>query len=97
MKRWRDFVNKLNSKGIPAPMMRDPKNGRASVSLTLVFISFNFWMISVVGKAAGAFGGIDPQQTFNMVMLCFGLYFGRKFQKPTPTEVGKSDEQLQSQ
>lgn len=83
---WCKLIDKLNSKGIPAPMMRDPKNGKASVSLTLVFISFNFWMISVIGKWAGFFGGIDPQQTFNMVMLCFGLYFGRKFQKPHDIE-----------
>jgi hypothetical protein len=61
-------------------MIRDPRTG-ASVSLTLVFISFNIWVVSIVGKAAGALGGIDPSQTLNMFMVCAGLYFGRKFQK----------------
>lgn len=62
------------------PMIRDPKSG-ASVSLTLVFISFNIWVVSIIGKAAGALGGIDPSQTLNMFIVCTGLYFGRKFQK----------------
>lgn len=70
----------MNSNGIPIPMIRDPKSG-SSVSLTLVFISFNVWLVSIIGKAAGALGGMDPQQTLNMFMVCAGLYFGRKFQK----------------
>ncbi len=80
MEKWKEFVNNMNSKGIPVPMIRDPKVG-ASVSLTLMFISFNIWLVSIVGKAAGALGGMDPQQTLNMFMVCAGLYFGRKFQK----------------
>lgn len=70
----------MNSKGIPVPMIRDPKSG-ASVSLTLMFISFNIWLVSIIGKAAGALGGMDPNQTLNMFMACAGLYFGRKFQR----------------
>ncbi len=79
--KWINFINKLNSRGIPIPMIRDGKTGQASVSLTLVFISFNVWLISIIGKAAGALGGMDTNQTMNMVIICFSLYFGRKFQK----------------
>lgn len=78
--KWKDIVNSMNAKGIPVPMIRDPKTG-ASVSLTLVFLSFNIWVISIIGKAAGALGGIDPSQTLNMFIVCAGLYFGRKFQR----------------
>lgn len=86
--RWKKFVGNLNSKGIPVPLIRDPKSNRASVSLTLVFISFNIWILSIIGKYALALGGIDPSQTLNMVMVCFSLYFGRKFQKdPVIPEV----------
>ncbi len=79
--KWKQFVSDMNSKGVPVPMIRDGKSGRGSVSLTLVFVSFNVWLVSIVGKASGALGGMDPSQTLNMFMVCSGLYFGRKFQK----------------
>jgi hypothetical protein len=79
--KWKQFVSDMNSKGVPVPMIRDGKSGRGSVSLTLVFLSFNVWLVSIIGKASGALGGMDPSQTLNMFMVCSGLYFGRKFQK----------------
>jgi hypothetical protein len=93
LEKWKQFVSDMNSKGIPVPMIRDPKTG-ASVSLTLVFISFNVWLVSIIGKAAGALGGMDPSQTLNMFIVCAGLYFGRKFQKDEKGGMaveGKSD------
>lgn len=81
LEKWKTFVNDMNSKGIPVPMIRDGSTGKGSVSLTLVFISFNVWLVSIIGKAAGALGGMDPSQTLNMFMVCAGLYFGRKFQR----------------
>lgn len=80
LKKWNAFVNKMNAKGIPVPLLRDPRTG-ASVSLTLLFGSFNIWVVSIIGKASGALGGIDPSQTLNMFIVCAGLYFGRKFQR----------------
>ena len=91
--KWKEFVRGMNERGVPIPMIRDPKSG-ASVSLTLVFISFNIWLVSIIGKAAGALGGMDPQQTLNMFIVCAGLYFGRKFQKDEQggmTVEGKSE------
>lgn len=79
-KKWMELVNKMNSRGIPIPLVRDAKTGLGSMSLTLVFISFNVWLISVIGKAAGALGGMNPDQTLNMFLACAGLYWGRKFQ-----------------
>lgn len=81
IERWKNFVLDMNSNGVPVPMIRDGKTGMGSVSLTLVFISFNVWLVSIVGKAAGALGGMDPTQTLNMFMVCAGLYFGRKMQR----------------
>ncbi len=79
--RWKQFVSDMNSKGVPLPMVRDGKTGRGSVSLTLLVATFTMWVISIVGKAAGALGGIDPSQTLNMFMVTCGIYYGRKFQK----------------
>ena len=79
--KWNEFVDNMNKKGIPIPTIRDPKTGAGSVTLTMVFMSFNVWMVSVVGKAAGALGGMDSSQCLNMFVACAGLYLGRKFQK----------------
>lgn len=69
----------FNKKGIPAPMIRDPKSGRGSVSLTMVFISFNVWLLSLIGMHFQVASDAVVDSTFNMVIACFGLYFGRKF------------------
>jgi hypothetical protein len=46
-----------------------------------MWISFGIWVMSVIGKVAGVFGGINPDQCLSMFYACAGLYFGRKFQK----------------
>lgn len=79
--KWMDIVNKANSAGIPIPLVRDAKTGLGSMSLTLVFLSFNVWLMSVIGKVAGHLGGMNPDQCLNMFLACAGLYWGRKFQK----------------
>lgn len=89
---WLQFVRDMNHKGVPVPMIRDPKYGIGSVSLTLVFISFNVWLISVIGKAAGALGGLDQNQTFNMFIAACSLYWGRKFQKDGDKKVELTQE-----
>lgn len=86
---WNKFVNLLNTKGVPLPTIRDPKTGYGSVSLTLVFISFNVVLVGLVGKWAGALGGIDLNQALNLFYACAALYWGRKIQgsetPPTPS------------
>jgi len=79
--KWLEFVRGLNERGFPIPTIRDPKTKLGSVSLTLVFISFNFCLIAMVGKWSGFLGGIDPSQALNLFMVCAGLYWGRKFQR----------------
>ena len=77
--KWKQIVNDLNAKGVPLPLARI--DGKASLSATLVWISFNIWVISVVGKWAGALGGVDSGQCLQMFLSCAGLYWGRKFQR----------------
>ena len=78
MKKWKELCRKLNEKGIPVPLVRDPKKDRGSVSLTLVFISFNVWLVSIVGKAADVLGGMDTDSALQMFLATAGLYWGRK-------------------
>lgn len=78
LEKLKEFSNKLNELGIPLPMLRDPKTGKSSVSLTMLFISFNTVLIGLVGKWSGALGGIDLSQALNLFMVSAGLYFSRK-------------------
>jgi len=79
--QWKEFVDKMNKVGVPLPTVRDPKTGLGSISLTLVFISFNIVLVGLVGKWAGALGGIDITQALNLFYGTAALYWGRKFQK----------------
>lgn len=77
----KELLKALNEKGIYIPLIADPKTGRGSVSLTLVFISFNLCVAGIIGKWSGFLGGVDPQNALNLFMVCAGLYFGRKLSK----------------
>lgn len=87
----RKFINKMNEKGIPIPMIR--VDGKASLSATLTVISFNTWLVSVIGKAAGALGGMDSSACLQMFLATAGLYWGRKFQKDEKGSVTLDPEQ----
>lgn len=78
--KWINLLNKANANGLPIFTIRDPRTKMGSVSLTLVFISFNIWLVSVIGKTAGYLGGMNTDDCFNMFIACASLYFGRKFQ-----------------
>lgn len=81
MRKLREINSHMNRFGIPVPLVRDPKTGMGSVSLTLVFISFNAVLIGLVGRWSGFFGGIDINQALNLFYACSALYWGRKFTK----------------
>lgn len=76
---WKTLVRDANERGVPLPMIR--VDGKASVSATMMFLSFNIWLVSVIGKAAGALGGMDSGACLQMFIATAGLYFGRKFQR----------------
>lgn len=76
----REFFKKKNQEGFFVPTISDPVSGRGSVSLTLVFLSFNLCLIGIVGKWSKVLD-IDVSQATNLFMICAGLYWGRKFQK----------------
>jgi len=78
--QWKTFTADMNKRGIPLPTVRDPKTALGSISLTLVFVSFNIVLVGLVGKWAGALGGIDLTQALNLFYACAALYWGRKFQ-----------------
>lgn len=76
----KELFRRLNSKGFAIPMLRDPKTGDASVSLTMTVISFNVVLIGLVGKWSKMLGDIDVQGAIYWFITCSGLYFMRRVQ-----------------
>lgn len=72
------FAHKLNEKGIPLPMIRDPKTGLGSVSLTMVVASFTVAILGMVGKISKLLGDIDMTQALWLLGISCSLYFGRR-------------------
>lgn len=68
-------------------MIRDPKTGVGSVSLTLVFLSFNAVLVGLVGKWSKSLDGIDLNQALNLFYACAALYFGRNLSTKGGTTV----------
>jgi hypothetical protein len=71
-------LNDFNSKGIPLPTIRDPKTGLGSVSLTLVFISFNVVVAGLIGKITNLLGNVDLTNAIWLFGISCSLYFGRR-------------------
>lgn len=74
----KSFIIKLNEFGVPLPLLRDPVKKQPSVSLTILFISFNMVLIGLIGKWS-KYLDIDVQQAIYWFMVSAGLYFGRSF------------------
>ena len=81
------FIATMNSKGIPVPTARDPQTGLGSVSFTLVLISSVIYILGMVGKWSGKFGGIDMANAKDFFDSSCYLYFGRTLVKIVDTVV----------
>lgn len=92
--KWKNFITRMNTEGVPVPTCRDPKTKEGSVSFTLVVVSGGLCTISILMMMAGAItklsSGIEVnaegmaslQNSFYASLQFFGasaaLYFGRK-------------------
>ena len=78
IKTW---LLKANDEGVPLPMLKDPKTGKGSVTLTMMWISFNVSILALAGKVTNLLGGVDYSDTLWLLGLTSSLYLGRKIQK----------------
>jgi len=90
LEKWKAFVIKMNDKGIPLPMVRDPGTLEGSVSLTLVVISSMLVIIGIVGKWSGKLGGIDMDNAMQFLWTSCSLYWGRKIGSNKATKEDKN-------
>lgn len=68
---------KLHEQGIKIPYFRDPIKKSPSVSLTMLIISFNFYLLTLINKFAKWTNDVDGAG--QLLIICAGLYFGRSF------------------
>lgn len=79
LQKLKELLNESNSSGLPLPLVRDPKSGKGSVSLTLVFLSFNLVLAGLIGKITKFLGDVDMTNALWLFGICTSLYFGRTF------------------
>lgn len=77
----RDFISRMNAKGVPLPFIRDSKTGIGSVSLTLVVLSSIYVQLALLNSFAQLFKGVDIINALYWHGMCLSLYFGRSFKK----------------
>jgi hypothetical protein len=87
--KWKAFVTNMNENGVPLPMLRADK--KASLTATFAFLSFNIWVVSVIGKASGALGGMDTGACLQMFITCSCLHLGRKMQRDNSGAISLDD------
>lgn len=97
MEKWKELVGKVNSKGIPLPMARDPKTGLGSIAVSLLIVSGGLCAITIlmmlatiVSKLSNAFSINENtmgmmREAFWSSLQFFGVtyagYLGRKMQR----------------
>ncbi len=80
MEKIKQIVKKMNELGVPLPMLRDPKTGMASVSLTMMVLSFNTALFGQLGKFTKILGDVDMSSAMGLFVATSALYFGRQIQ-----------------
>ena len=70
----------LNSKGLPLPMVRDPKTGLGSITATMVVVSFAICVLGVLGRVAKVLDGVDLTAAHSLLVISVSTYLGRKLQ-----------------
>jgi hypothetical protein len=89
--KWKEFVDKMNDKGVPLPMIRDPQTLEGSVSLTLVVISATLVVTGIVGKWSGRLGGIDMNNAMQFFYASCTLFFGHNWVNKGTAKVDDPD------
>lgn len=78
----------MNESGIPLPMIR--VDGKASLTATFAFISFNTALFGQLGKFSGFVNGVDLTSANYLFLMTLGAYLGRRLQDdPKTTNTSK--------
>jgi hypothetical protein len=61
--KYLEFVNNMNSLGIPLPTIRDPKTGKGSITVSLVVVSAGLASIAILLMIVSIFAKLTTQFT----------------------------------
>lgn len=75
-----DAIVAGNSKGLPFPMVRDPRTGTSSATLTMVVVSFGLCILLLAGKVTKVVGDVEYANVLWLHGISLSAYLGRKFQ-----------------
>lgn len=94
MEKIKDFIKRLNEYGVPLPLFRI--DGKASLTGTMVAISFAFALFGEFAKLSKLFGEIDLTQANYLFLICLGNYAHKRIvadpnKKTITLEEGKTD------
>jgi hypothetical protein len=76
--KLRQWIKAMNEAGVPLPMIRE--SGRATLTGTMTFLSFNTALLGQLGKFANLVGDVDLTQANYLFGICLAAYLGRKMQ-----------------
>lgn len=76
MNRIKELIKQMNDSGIYLPLIRI--EGRASFTGTLTWISFNFALLTQIGKFAGFLGGVDTNASSYLYFGTLAAHLGRR-------------------
>lgn len=76
VKILKQFVNDLNSKGVPIPLLR--YKGRGDLVFTMTVMSFTTALGGQVGKITKILGDVDMTAASALFVICLGAYLGNK-------------------
>jgi len=80
LEKIKSWMLKMNQEGFPIPMLKDPKTGKGSVTLTMYWIAFNIAILTLAGKITKIIGDVDYSNVLWLFGLTGGMYLGRKYQ-----------------
>lgn len=92
------FIFNLNEKGIPIPLLRDPKTDAPSVTMTMMIVAFSIAVAGLIGKLTKFLGDVDVSGANYLFLTAAGLYLGRKMSGDTKkTELSSNEEEESKQ
>lgn len=74
--KLKQLIQKMNEAGIPLPLFRI--NGVATLTGTMVVMSFTSALLGQIGKVTNLIGDVDLSNANYLVMITLGAYLGRR-------------------
>lgn len=72
----KELIQKMNAQGIPLPLFRI--NGVATLTGTMVVLSFTSALLGQIGKITNLIGDVDLANANYLVIISLGAYLGRR-------------------